>query len=116
MTISGNRSSMTIDARRAGLPQTPVHIQNVKLNGDGKVWPCGLMLHKGASGWDPYDTTDTGRVAVLDEETDTAQADSALAVKFGAVKKDELKVGVDAPAAPVEADLDKLEDRHIYPF
>ena len=115
MTISGNVSSTTIEAKRAGLPQTPVNIQNVELNGDGNVWPCGLMLHKEASGWEPYEAADAGLVAVLDEETDTSKADSALATVFGAVKKDELKVGVAVPAAPVEADLDKLIARHIWP-
>ena len=53
--------------------------------------------------------------AVLDQETDTDDADSALAVKFGAVKKTLLKVGVASPAAPSAAVITRLELRHIHP-
>lgn len=116
MAIKGNRTSTTYEAKRAGLPQVEIKQQNVKLIGDGTVWPCGLLLHKEALGWDPYTGTDTGLLAVLDEETDTAEADSALVTRFGAVKKDELLVNPATPAAPADVDLDKLEAQNIYPI
>ena len=53
--------------------------------------------------------------AVLDSQTDTARSSSALAVKFGSVRKDLLKVGVAVPAEPSAAALARLECRHIYP-
>lgn len=187
---SGNISSQTFESHRAGLMK-PVLVQTVSLDGDGTVWPCGLVMGKGPAGYRPYAETttplgtgdgsatdftedvksiepgsasitdgavtltddgfgnlagsggsgfvnyDTGRVAasftaapgagddvvlthmpvpsaVLDTETDTAETDSALAVKLGAVKLDELKVGVAVPAAPDQAVLDMLEKHHIH--
>lgn len=55
---------------------------------------------------DPY--------AVLDQETDTGDADSANAVVFGTVKKPLLKVGVSAQTEPTDAILARLEVRHIH--
>jgi hypothetical protein len=55
---------------------------------------------------DPY--------AVLDQETDTDDADSANAVVFGPVKKSLLKVGVSAQTEPTDAILARLETRHIH--
>lgn len=191
--ISGNISSTSISADRAGLPLSPVNLAAVSLDGDDAVWPCGLVLGKKADGkYLPYgeiteamgegDGTETsfdiqlgpiepgsvtveagavtmtddgcgnlnstsgsgainyefGKVAasftaapaneadiditykpdpmaVLDQETDTDDADSALVVKFGAVKKSLLKVGVASPATPSTAVITRLELRHIYP-
>lgn len=193
MTISGNVSSVTYTADRAGLPMSQINLANVPLAGDDKVWPCGLVLGKKADGkYQPYgsytilagtgDGTEktftaqpgpiepgsvslvagavtladdgcgnltsaggsgavnyeTGTVtgtftaapanaaevnltykpdprAVLDQETDSKTDDAGLVVRFGAVKKTDLKVGVDTPAAPAASVLLRLELRHIYP-
>ncbi|WP_321495625.1 hypothetical protein [uncultured Desulfobacter sp.] len=48
MTITGNVSSRTFDAERAGIPMAPVNIQPVALLTDDAVWPCGLVLGKDA--------------------------------------------------------------------
>ena len=52
--------------------------------------------------------------AVLDAETDTAKADSAIIVRFGAVRSSELKVGVAAPAAPAASVTGRLNIHNIY--
>ncbi len=114
MAISGNISDTTYERKRAGLPAGKINTRSAQLDADNKVWPCGLLLTKGDDGWKPYKNSDTGIVGVLDQETDTKQATSALVVVFGEVRKDELKVGVTSPKEPVAADLDKLEARHIY--
>ncbi|WP_035238142.1 hypothetical protein [Desulfobacter vibrioformis] len=50
MPISGNISSRTFDAERAGIPMAPVNVQPVPLESDDAVWPCGLVLGKDADG------------------------------------------------------------------
>lgn len=190
--ISGNISSTTYEAVRAGLPMGKINTASVPLAADNKTWPCGLVMGKKADGkFTPYgsitelagtgDGTEksftaqvgpiepgsvslvagavtladdgcgnltsaggsgsvnyqTGKVignftvapanaaevnlthkpdpcAVLDAETDTSVADSAIATKFGAVKKTLLKVGVDAPATPAAAVFERLALRHIH--
>lgn len=193
MTISGNISSVAYTAERAGLPMSKINQASVPLDGDGNIWPCGLVLGKNADGkYQPYgdytvlagtgdgteksftaqlgpiepgsaslvagDVTladdgcgnltstggsgavnyETGKVtgsftaapaseaevnltykpdpwAILDQQTDTGTADSALAVKFGAVKNSLLKVGVASPESPDSGVLSRLELRQIYP-
>lgn len=53
-------------------------------------------------------------VAVLDSETDTAKSDSALVVRFGAVRKAELKVGVSSPVAASASVIRRLDIHRIY--
>ena len=193
MTISGNISSTSYTAERAGLPMAKINTANVPLDTDDNIWPCGLVLGKKADGkYQPYGSYtelagtgdgseksftaevgpvepgtvsmvagavtladdgcgnltsaggsgsvnyETGKVignftaapanaaevnltykpdpwAVLDQETDTSASDSAMATKFGAVKKADLKVGVSSPAAPAAGVIDRLELRHICP-
>ncbi|EHJ46342.1 hypothetical protein DFW101_0325 [Solidesulfovibrio carbinoliphilus subsp. oakridgensis] len=52
---------------------------------------------------------------VLDEVVDTAASGSGLAVVHGSVRKDVLKVGIAAPAAPSAAVLAWLSDSGIWP-
>lgn len=52
--------------------------------------------------------------AVLDVETDTAKTGSALVVRFGPVRKSELKTGVSSPVAATAAVIRRLATRHIY--
>ncbi len=51
---------------------------------------------------------------MLDVETDTSKADSALVVLFGAVRKAELKKGAAGTVSADAADINLLEERHIY--
>ena len=194
MTISGNISSTTYLASRAGLPTSMINTQNVELVTDDEIWPCGLVLGRNDAGkYLPYATVTTvigtgddaekdfadevgpiepgsasvvagsvtlsddscGRltgtggsgainyetgnvsvsftsavadeaavtlthkpdpIAVLDAETDTSASASALAVRFGAVKKAELKVGVSAQTAATSAIIRRLDIHHIHAF
>lgn len=53
-------------------------------------------------------------VAVLDVETDTSKSDSGLVVRFGAVRKAELKMGVTAQTAASAAVIRRLDIHNIY--
>ncbi len=114
MPISGNISSTEYAIKRTGLPVNQINVRSASLVADNKVWPCGLLLTKSAEGWKPYKASDTGIVGVLDSEVDTSKATTGLVVVFGEVRKDLLKVGLANPKEPVAADLNKLEERHIY--
>jgi len=52
---------------------------------------------------------------VLDEAVDTAVSGSGLVIVHGSVRKDVLKVGVSAPAAPSAALLGRMEDHGVWP-
>lgn len=52
---------------------------------------------------------------VLDELADTAVSGSGLVIVHGAVRKDVLKVGVSAQAAPSAALLGRMEDQGVWP-
>ncbi|QLA11512.1 hypothetical protein [Desulfolutivibrio sulfodismutans] len=52
---------------------------------------------------------------VLDEAVDTALSGAGLVIVHGSVRKDVLKVGVSAPAAPSAALLGRMEDHGIWP-
>lgn len=54
--------------------------------------------------------------AVLDEQVDTAAMQAGVAIVHGSVRRDVLKVGVNAPVAPAAATLALLEERGIYPM
>lgn len=53
---------------------------------------------------------------VLDEAVDTAVSGSGLVIVHGSVRKDVLKVGVSAPAAPSAALLGRMEDQGVWPI
>lgn len=52
--------------------------------------------------------------AVLDAQTDTSKTSSALVVRFGAVRKADLKVGAIAQTAATSAIIRRLDIHHLY--
>lgn len=119
MTISGNVSSTTFATDQHARVEGDYRVLPGELAGDNKVWPLGLLLVKAsaAAKWAPLSelpTTGVWFLGVLDEEVDTTQAGSGMVVRFGGVKLSELKVGVDAQAAPSADFVHALEAHKIY--
>lgn len=119
MTISGNVNSMTFETLKRARVEGDYRVHSGELAGDNKVWPLGLLLVKtsAADKWAPLaalPTTGVWFLGVLDEEVDTAKAGSGLIIRFGGAKLSELKVGVDAQAAPSADFVHALEASKIY--
>lgn len=119
MTISGNVNSMTFEELKRARVEGDYRVHSGELAADGKVWPLGLLLVKtsAADKWAPLaalPTTGVWFLGVLDEEVDTAKAGSGLIIRFGGAKLSELKVGVDAQAAPSADFVHALEASKIY--